>query len=441
VRFEVGLDPAAAAFALALSLGVTILFGLLPALRISGHAPAQALKEGSLRAGAGPGIRRAQSVLAAAQMAFAVALLTGAGLMVKSALEIRRDSPGFEPRNLLFADLGMDGAAYGVPGAASRLGRELLARVRAIPGVTDATFSEGLPLGLGGPKGVGGAFEGLDGPGSQSLAFSRNLVGPDFFRTFRIPVLSGREFASTDREGTLPVVMVNKSLADRFFGGADPVGRRLRINGEWRAIVGVCGDFKFQTWADRETPFVFMPLEQWGPARWNLAVRAAAPGVADAVRREVAALDPTLAVTLRPMEEVARNSAFLVRTSALAMGALGLTALFLAAVGIYGVVAHAVSQRTPEIGVRAALGAGPGAILSLVFRQGLAFSLAGTAAGMAGAFALGRGFADLLHRTSPAEPVVFLGVPAILLGVAALACLLPAFRALRIPPSAALRDE
>ena len=168
--------------------------------------------------------------------------------------------------------------------------------------------------------------------------------------------------------------------------------------------------------------------------------RVSTPALAGPIRAAVHDLDPALPVTIANMEDVARASAFLVRTSAQAMTGLGLAALFLAAVGIYGVMAHAVSQRTAEIGIRMAMGARPGGILLMVLRQGMALSGTGAALGLAGAFALGRRFADILHRTSPTEPAIFVGVPLALLAVAALACALPALRAARIPPSEALRN-
>jgi predicted permease len=441
VVFSIHLDPEALAFAFVLSLGISVLFGLIPALKSSGDTPAQALKEGSQRTGSGgPRLRRIQALFAALEMAVAVALLVGAGLMVKSAYEIRRDSPGFEPRGVLYANLGMDLGGY-TPGSAARLGRALQEKVRALPGVESASFSEGLPLSLGGPKGVGGKLEGQDRPADEHLTFARNLVGPGFFHTLRIPLIAGREFTPEDGENTQPVVIVNRTLATRFFAGREPLGQRLRINGDWRTIVGVCEDFKFQSWSEPIAPFVFIPLEQWDVPAWNLVVRASGPGVAAGLRKAVTDLDPALPVQLMDLEHVAEASAFLVRTSAIAMAGLGLAALFLAAVGIYGVMAHAVSQRTPEIGIRMAMGARPAGILRMVLKEGMAIALGGALLGLAGAYGLGQRFADILHNTRPTEPVIFLGVPLLLLAVAALACVLPAWRAARIPPSEALRNE
>jgi predicted permease len=440
VAFDLHLDPAAMAFAFVLSLAASMIFGILPALRGSGLSPAQALKEGSLRAVSGPRLRRIQALFAALEMAIAVALLVGAGLMVKSAFAIQRDSPGFDPRGVLFVNLGMDLGGYTAPEAA-KLSRSLLSQVRGLPGVEAASFSEGLPLSLGGPKGVGGRLEGMDRPEGERLGFARNLVGPGFFRTFRIPLASGRDFTEDDRETTQPVVIVNQTLAGRYFPGRDPVGLRLRINGTWRTIVGVCRDFKFQNWSEPLTPFVFLPLDQWDVPSWNLVVRASGPGVAEALRKAVADLDPALPIQVMHMEHVAEAAGFLVRTSAVAMAGLGLAALFLASIGIYGVMAHGVSQRTPEIGIRMAMGARPGAILAMVLREAMAIALGGALLGLAGAYALGQRFADILHNTRPTDPAVFIGVPLLLLGVAALASILPALRAARIPPSEALRNE
>lgn len=440
VVFETPFDAASAAFAFLLSVASAAGFGMLPALRFWRGQPADALKEGSMRAGAGPGIRRAQGVLAVAEMAVAVALLAAAGLMVRSAWEIRHDSPGFRPQGLLFADLGMDLGGY-APEEASRLAHDLHEAVRGLPGVVSATFSEGMPLSLGGPRGVGAAFEGLERPADERLGFARNLVGPDFFRTFGIPLRSGREFTWADDGASQPVVIVNETVVRRFFGGGDPVGRRMKINGEWRQIVGVAGDFKFSTWNDPATEFVFIPFDQWKVSCWNLAVRTTGPAADAAVRKAVAARAPFLPVLYRDMAVVAGNSAFLVKASAVALGSLGLMALALASVGVYGVLAHAVGQRTSEIGVRMAMGATPGRILAMVMRDGLALAAGGVALGLAGAFSLGRSFQSVLHRTGPADPLVFLAVPLGLLAVAALATALPALRAARIPPALALRRE
>jgi len=437
--FEVRMDAQAFSLALALSMATALLFGTLPALRGSRRTPAVALKEGGSRSGGGVH-HRIQALLLVAETALAVTLLIGASLMVKSAWEISRDKPGFEPKGLLYASLGLDMLPMGTDKAA-RLAQDILDRVKAIPGVESAAFTELKPLNMQGAKGCGLNFEGQDP--ALTLGCSRNLIGPDFFATFRIPLRSGREFNLHDGPKAQPVVIVNEALAARYWPGQEAVGKRIQVNGDWRTVVGVCANFKAAHWSERAEPFVYLPLAQWNVKAWNLAVRVRG-SVEDTLlplRRAVLQSHGSLPVHIQDMQEVAFNAATLVRMSARMLAILGLMALLLAATGIYGVMAHAVSQRTAEIGLRMAVGASPSSILAMVLRRGLLLAAAGTALGLAGAYALGQGFADILHRTSPTEPLIFLAVPIVLLLVALAACAVPALRAATVPPNEALRSE
>ncbi len=440
MTFEVRMDAQAFGLALALSMATALLFGTLPALRGSRRTPAAALKEGGSRSGGSGGHHRIQALLLVAETALAVTLLIGAGLMVKSAWEISRDKPGFEPKGLLYASLGLDMLPMSSDTAA-RLAQDTLDRVKALPGVESAAFTELKPLSMQGAKGCGLHLEGQDP--ALTLGCSRNLIGPDFFATFRIPLRSGREFTLHDGPEAQPVVIVNEALAIRHWPGQQAVGKRIRVNGDWRTVVGVCANFKAAHWSERAEPFVYLPLAQWNVKAWNLAVRVRGPveGTLLPLRRAVLQSHGSLPVHIQDMQEVAFNAATLVRMSARMLAILGLMALLLAATGIYGVMAHAVSQRTAEIGLRMAVGASPSSILAMVLRRGLLLAATGTALGLAGAYALGQRFADILHRTSPTEPLIFLAVPIVLLLVALAACAVPALRAATVPPNEALRSE
>jgi len=440
VFFQIQLDGSALIFALLLSLATAVLFGVIPALRGSDRNPAETLKQGDSRTRGGH--RRIQSILVVAEIAIAVTLLTGAGLMVKSALEIRKDSPGFEPRGVVFADLGLKLGGYDGPRAA-RFAQDLREKLRALPGVESVSFAEEKLLSLGGAKGIGARFEDVDLPDDEPISFSRNLVGADFFSTFRIPLASGREISEQDTAESEPVVMVNETLARRFWPGRDAVGHRIRINGTWRTVVGVSKDFKFQNWTEKTLPFVYIPLSQFGLSPWNLVMRVKGPtsSFVKPLRQIVAGMDQGLPIIVEDMEEVVANAAFLLRTSALTLGGLGIVALFLSSVGIYSVMAYSVSQRRNEIGIRMALGAAPSSILTMVLKQGSLLIGSGLFLGLLGAAFLGRHFADLLYHTRPMDPEVFIGVPLILAAVAILACIIPALRAARVDPLKALREE
>jgi len=440
LHFQIQMDGFALGFACLLSLVTSMLFGVVPALRGSDRHPAEILKQGDSRSRGSH--RRVQSILVVAEIAIAVTLLAGAGLMVKSSLEIQRDHPGFEPKGVLYADLGLNLGGYDGPRAA-RFALDLRERLRSLPGVESVSFSENKLLGLGGAKGVGARFEDVDLPSDEPMSLSRILVGPDFFSTFRIPLAAGREISDQDTAESEPVVMVNETLVRRFWGGRDPVGKRIRINGTWRTVVGVSQDFKFQNWTEQTIPFVYIPLGQFRLNSWNLVMRVKGPASAmmQPLRQAVASLDPGLPVIVEDMEEVTGNAAFLLRMSAQLLGGLGLVALFLAAVGIYSVMAYGVNQRRSEIGLRMALGASPQEILKMVLKQGSILAAAGCLLGLAGALILGHRFADLLYRTRPVEPLVLAAVPLILGAVALAACALPALRAARMAPTEALRGE
>jgi len=440
LAFDVHMDIRTLIFAVLLSILTAIVFGLVPALRTYDAHPAETLKEGGNRSAGCH--QRLQSVLVVVEIAIAAALLSGSALMVKSSWAISHGSPGFDPSHVLHANVGMDLGGYDAA-RAEVFARELKARLGSLPGVESVSYTEARLLSLGGPKGVGLNFEDSELPNADGTASGRDLVDSDFFRTFRIPMVEGREFVDQDRLGSEPVAIVNETLARKYWPKHGPVGRMLRVNGTQRRVVGVCRDFKFRSWTEKPTPIVFMPLAQFGLPSWNLVVRTSGSpsNLIPVLRETVRAMDPNLPVKAVPMAASVADAGFLLRVSAWAMGGLGAVALFLASMGIYSVMAYSVSQRTAEIGIRMALGATPTSVLGMVMKQGGTLAGLGALLGVMGARFLGRRFADLLYQTSPGDPLIVLGIPVLLMLVALLACALPALRAARIPPTEALRES
>lgn len=440
LAFPLAMDRSAFVTALLLAVGTTLVFALVPAFRATAEAPAAVLKAGGARGGGAPGHRRLQAALVVLGSALALVLLVGAGLMTRSALALRHGNPGFQPRGLVQLDLGLELAGLDAP-KARQTALDLMDRLAALPGVEGVTSSEGCLLGYQGPKGVGAWWEGR--PLEERITLHRNLVGPDFCRLFRIPLREGRDLLRSDDAGSEPVAVVNETLAARMRPGGSVVGTRIRINGHWRTIVGVCRDFKFQTWNEPAGLFVLLPVAQSDLPSWNLVVRTdrAPAALMPGLRRTVAAAAPTLPVRLLDLERVAQGAGFLVRTTGALLGGLSLLALFLAALGLYALQAHAVAQRTRELGLRLALGASPRGILGGVVLQGLRLAGLGVALGLGPALWLAGQMAPLLHRTSPRDPAVLLGAPCLMFLVAVLATFLPAFRAARVQPAVALRSE
>jgi len=440
VAFQVQLDYKALIFALLLSLITAIVFGLVPALRATKRDTAETLKQGGNR---GSGLhQRLQAVLVVMEIAIAVALLVGAGLMVKSSHEIQKDHPGFEPKGVLYGKLGLELGNYDVQRAA-QFAQLLREKVAALPQVESVSFSEGQPMSFGGPKGVGLRVEGVDVASTNTTTCARNLVGPDFFHVFRIPIIAGRDISVSDEKGSEPIVVVNQAFVDRYLKDGEALGKRIEINGKWRKVVGVSRNFKFETWTDKPKPFVYIPLTQGDIKAWNLVVRTRGPvsSLIQPLRSLIANQDSTLPVVLEDMEDVTENSGIVIRLAGRALAQLGIIALLLASMGIYSVMAYSVAQRKTEIGIRMAMGATSSDILGMVLKQGSILIGTGLGLGLLGAFTLGNRFADVLYRTSPKDPLVFITVPLLLCTVAILACALPAWRASRLDPLKTLKAD
>jgi putative ABC transport system permease protein len=444
------IDPQALGYTLALSVVTGLVFGLAPALQASKADLNEALKQGGGRSGSGAGGSRLRGAMVVAQVALALVLLVGAGLMIRSFLRLQRVNPGFAPDRVLTAEIVLPQSSYREAARVGAFQRQLLQRVQALPGVESASVSMALPpnlLIMRNPF----AVEGPAPPPGQSLPLAEQvLVSPDYFRTLGIQQLAGRAFTDADDAGAPQVVIINETLARQYFPQQDPVGKRLQTgdyspNGPWLTIVGVVADVKYSGLNDPPQPALYTSFQQnlWWRSMF-LAVKAGGDplGLVNAVRNEVWALDRGLPVSqIKTMDQLMSDAVAEPRAYTLLLGALGMVALLLAAVGIYGVMSYAVTQRTHEIGVRMALGAQSGAVLRLVVGAGMKLALLGMAIGLLAAFALTRLMSKLLFDVSATDPVTFAQIALLLMGVAFLSCYLPARRATKVDPMAALRCE
>ena len=451
---EISADAAVLAFGLVVSIVAGLLFGVLPALRASAAGAAGHMTAGARGASAGRERQLARRGLVVVQIALALTLLVGSGLAVRSFGRLAAVDPGFDPVDVLTFGLALPERDYG---ADARLGfhRQLVERLRALPGASDAAAASTVPLG-GAVSGSGYSIEGrpLD-DGEVPPVFMSKIVSPEYFDALRIELAEGRRFDPLDGERGDSVVVVSQAVANAYWPGESALGKGIRAGGppegedqEWSRIVGVVGDVHETTLHEDPLPMVYYPLpgtagDAGAPATMRYAVRArSAAGLGAAVREAVRGLDPTLPIadveTLETLVGRARaERAFVMVLLVIAAG----LALLLGSVGLYGVVSYTVAQRRREIAIRLAVGARAADVGRLVLTEAGGLAVVGAALGIGAAVALTRRLQALLFETSPLDPVVFLGVSAILVGVCLLASWLPARRAARIDPMHALRVE
>jgi predicted permease len=343
---------------------------------------------------------------------------------------------------VLFTAVDLISAGYDAQGAKS-LQDELINRVQALPGVESATFARVTPLGYGTYSSTPIVVDGYQPPPDERPTAQYNEVGPNYFVTMGIPLVSGREFARSDDESAALVAVVNETMAAQYWRSGNPVGQRLQVKGRWMQIVGVARDSKYQSLREIPIPFFYVPRRQNFSIGGGLYIRTplSPQSMATALAREVRALDPNLAPyeVISLQEQVDRSTSPQLVAVTL-VGILGGLALLLAAIGLYGVMSYAVSQSTRELGLRMALGAGAANVLRLVMARGLTLTASGVALGGVVALALTRLLGNLLYKVSPRDPLAF-GSAFVVMAVASLAaCLLPAWRATRTDPARALRD-
>jgi putative ABC transport system permease protein len=450
---RIGIDGRVLAFTLGASLLTGLLFGVLPALVASRPDLNEALRDGA-RGTAGRARGRLRAGLVVGEMAAALVLLVGAGLLMRSFANVRAIDPGFIPDSLLTLRMDLPQAKYGEPAKRKEFYRRVVERVEALPGVRRAGLITFLPLTF-----QGGTFaflvEGRPVPpsGQEPYAVYR-VVSPGLFGTMGIPLLRGRTFTDRDDERAPLAVIISDTMARRFFPGRNALGKRIAFgvgppdrDADWVTIVGVAADVRQFDLDGDPRPAVYVPYAQ-EPLFWfaprDLVVRAASPPLflATAVREVIRAIDSDQPVSnVRGMDEVVSEASARRRFSMLLLGAFAVSAVVLAVLGIYAVVAQSVAQRTQEIGIRMALGARPSQVFRLLAGQGARLALAGVCLGLAGSLVLTRLMGSLLFGVTPTDPMTFLVTALALPAVAVLASFVPARRATRVDPMIVLRCE
>lgn len=444
---EIALDATTLGFAFAIVLATSLIFGLLPALRLSRGTLADTLRgagRGDLGARRGWG----RSAILVAEVALAAVLLLGAGLMVRSLAGMNDVEPGFDTDNIAHFTIGLPSARYDSPERSVLFMEELTARLAAMPGVEAAGVVLPMPLG---PSVYATSFERMDQvsePGQGPGALLRVIDG-NGMAALGISVVEGRAFEGSDRQGALPVALINRSAADEFWPGEDAIGKQIEVGVSFgfdeqpRTIVGITADIRALSLTEAAEPEIMVPHAQTGAGGGTLVMRAGDPAAAlAAARAELAAMDPDLPV-IRPgtVAQLIAAETAATRFYMMLLAIFAGLAVVLAAIGIYGVVAFTVARRSREIGVRIAMGARIQEVFRLVVWQGVRPALIGVAIGIGGAVLAGRVIAGLLFGVQPHDPLTLVAVTVFLIGVVVLACVVPAGRATRIPPASALRGE
>ncbi|MGB6833600.1 MAG: ABC transporter permease, partial [Candidatus Acidiferrum sp.] len=432
---------------LALTAGVclfsTLLLGLFPAVQASKIDLAAALKSEMAGVVGGHGKSWARSALVVLQVSLSFVLLVGTALLVQSLQNIRTTNPGFTTDRVLNTAVDLVSAGYDVP-RAKAFQDELLDRVVALPGVESAAFARVTPLGYGAYSSSPIAVDGYNVPPEEEPTVEYNEVGPAYFATMGIRLISGREFSRADDESGVLVAVVNETMAAQFWKDKNPVGQRIQVKGRWMTIVGIAKDSKVQSMRDLPKPFFYVPRRQNFTIGGSLNIRTplSPQTMAGALSREVQSLDANLALyEVITLQEQVDRSTSPQKVAVTLLAVLGGLALLLSATGLYGVMSYSVSQSRCELGLRMALGARASNLLRLVMSQALALTAAGVLLGLGAALLLTRLFGNYLYRVSPHDPRAFAIALAVMLATAIAASFLPAWRATRTDPMRALRQE
>ena len=445
---HVRVDQRVLLFTLAVSALSGVLVGLVPAIYGARTGLSEALKSGG-RGSAGAGRSVPRNLFVVAEIALALILAIGAGLMIQSFSRLAGVHPGYDVRSVLAADIPINGPGYAKREDVVRFYSEILRRLGSQPGVVSIGATSALPL-TGADPGTNFVIEGRPPlPYAQQPNARFRSITPGYFETMKISLRAGRPLGPADNEKAAPVAVVNETLARQFWPGESPVGKRIQLSpvtarSAWREIVAVVADVK-HTAMDADTrPELYLPFPQFPQYSMSVVLRAAsAPeGLAGAVRRELAAVDRNQPIrAMRTGEELLSLSVAQPRLYSVLLAVFSVVALVLAGVGVYGVMSFAVGQRTKEMGLRMALGAGAGEVIGMVVKQGLRLAVAGVAAGLAGAFAVTRVLGKLLYGIAPNDGVTFAGAALLLTAVATAACYIPARRAAQADPITALRCD
>jgi putative ABC transport system permease protein len=448
---EVGVDGHVMVFTLLVSVITGLLFGLAPALQTSRSNLQETLRDGNRSGGSDLAGRALRRGLVVAEVALALTLLAGAGLLIKSVARLENVSPGFDPHNVLVFNLSLPQVKYPTDTSQELFTAQLMPRLNALPGVRAAGSTSVLPFG-GGWSTASFMIEGLTVPPGQNGPWGDiRTVTPRFFDALRIPLIKGRLFTDQDRAGALPVVVIDQEFAKKYFANTDPIGKRITFGANaggkdstWITIVGVVGHAAHEGLdAERRIQYYF-PVAQSGGRNMTVALSTSGNPLAllPAARATVSEIDKQLPLSaVNTMDALIDKSVGQRRLSMILLGVFSTIALLLATIGIYGVMSYSVAQRTRELGIRMALGAARGRVLGLVVSQGMALALTGIVIGLVAALALTRLLSNQLYGVGATDPATFALVSVVLIGIALAATLVPALRATRVDPVVALRDE
>lgn len=445
-HFGSDLNPLTLGFTLLIAVVATVVSGTAPALLSVRAELNETLKEGGRSGGAGTRSRRLQGLLVTAEVALAMVALIGAGLFYRSFRNASKIDPGFDMTNVSVSRFYLSSAGYSAS-EQRQFCRTLGERLEKVPGVIGVAYSDTVPL-----ADVAGSspmhqldVEGYLPSPKEQMLIHRATVPPGYFKLMRIPLLEGRDFTERDEAGAPVVIVVNETFARRFFAGADPIGRKVKMGGTPTTVVGMVKDSKYHSPMEAPLPFFYVPFRQWFAPGLNFSVIMKTAGdpmrFLPVLRREALALNQDAIFRSSLLTDAATASLYPQKVAATLLSVVGLICLLLAAVGLYSVMSYAVTQRTQELGIRMALGARPGDVLGLVVRDGLTLVVPGLLAGLAGALAVSNVVAGMLIKVSASDPVTFTAAACFLGLVAAVASYLPALRATRLDPVRALRCE
>jgi putative ABC transport system permease protein len=435
---EVGISRPVLGFTIALSLGSGVFFGLAPAVLAAESGFGATLREGTRSVFGGSRGRWMRRGLVVSEVALAMTLLIGSGLLVRSFATLRGESPGFLTDDRLVFTTRLPRERYGSPDEIRVFTQEATARLQSIPGVESVAITNLVPI-SGADEVYPITFEGRSEEGGSGVSAILYRVSDGYLRTMGIALVAGRPIDPGDLSGNNPVAVVTRSFAERNYEGESPIGHRIRFGGNpvWAEIVGVVGDVQHYRLGEESLAQIYLPFQQEPTRRVSFVIEASLPplGLVAGIREAIGQVDPNQPLTdIRLADDLISESVSLSRFRTLLMTGFGLTALLLAVVGLYGVVAYGVSTRRKEMGVRIALGAEGGSILGMVLRESLSMVGLGLAIGLGLALALTRVLQTFLFRVSQTDPLVFSLVPVLLLAVATLAVIVPARRAASVDP-------